>query len=86
MESVIENKILEALNNKKTVKYGKLFTGLTPRKIKWRIVKFSKHNESSTQKQFVLDGYYYGIYIGQALMVIEGDAIEIDFMSVDGRK
>jgi len=85
MEVMDTMEIVAKLETDKCVKYGHLFAGLTYKRILWKLVKFNKHNDTSKTKQYLLDGYYFGIYIGQALMMVSEDDVTVDFTDTERR-
>lgn len=85
MEVMEDLEVIKELEDKRQVHYGVIFDGLSEKEVLWKLTKFHKNNDISENKQYLVDGYYFGIFIGAALFIMEDDFLRVDFISTEKR-
>lgn len=80
-----DTEVIKELEDKRQVSYGVIFDGLSKKEVLWKLTKFHKNNDTLVNKQYLVDGYYFGIFIGSALFIMVDDLLTVDFISTDKR-
>lgn len=85
MHVMDDTEVIKELENKRQVSYGVILDGLSEKEVLWKLTKFHKNNATATNKQYLVDGYYFGIFIGSALFIMDEGFITVDFISTEKR-
>lgn len=83
MQVMDVDSIISVLETKKQVKYGTFLNGLCDEEVIWVLEKFNKNNGEGGDKQYLVRGYYFNIYIGTALLMVKDGEIQIDFTDTE---
>lgn len=85
MNVMDDTEVIKELESKRQVSYGVIFDGLSKTEVLWKLTKFHKNNDTLENKQYLVDGYYFGIFIGSALFIMDDGLICVDFISTEKR-
>lgn len=85
MEVMDDVEVINELEKNREVHYGVIFDGLDKKEVLWRLTKFHKNNGIATNKQYLVDGYYFDIFIGAALFAMVDGLLTVDFISTETR-